>query len=401
MLTRNLYELDEVVAALQLCLCNRWPRALFWAWELFVSEEIDLLQKTLTDSWLSYGAPYDLTVFQDIAKIRLDSEGGSVVSIVCRIMDANKRAGSLGPQGMLNTASKKPRVTKAVRDPKTLKRRAERSAAFVASLSDSESLDRVAAAQFWISLDSACRSYWYSDAFWLLQAAQPILSADAIWSAIQIAGRGSNKIKDFLKDLATNASPNPVDQIRYQAAAIATLCRPTKSHPGLLETLPNPGLPLYMRDWISWTDMVGRRRARIHAIPVEALHKETTRGSISSSYTNIVDIREPVLLVTGGCAWWRRTTKEAGFVVVDEDTIEVPDDEDYEQFYATNFPDDIPDEWSAADQQKSHGRGLAESAPAPPEQPTIREDALDQREWLRGIHVPARKNLNRRGPAKA
>ena len=49
MLTRNLYEIDEVVAALQLCLWKRWPQAMFWAWELFVSEEMDTLKKTLKD----------------------------------------------------------------------------------------------------------------------------------------------------------------------------------------------------------------------------------------------------------------------------------------------------------------------------------------------------------------
>lgn len=32
-------------------------------------------------------------------------------------------------------------------------------------------------------------------------------------------------------------------------------------------------------------------------------------------------------------------------------------DRNKEEFYDTHFPDDIPDEWSAADQQKSHGRG--------------------------------------------
>jgi len=32
-----------------------------------------------------------------------------------------------------------------------------------------------------------------------------------------------------------------------------------------------------------------------------------------------------------------------------------------ETFYATFFPNDIPDEWSLADREKSHGRGLGKS----------------------------------------
>jgi hypothetical protein len=35
----------------------------------------------------------------------------------------------------------------------------------------------------------------------------------------------------------------------------------------------------------------------------------------------------------------------------------VVDDESKETFYETHFPDDIPDEWSLEDQQKSHGIG--------------------------------------------
>ncbi len=53
MLTRNLYELDEVVAALQLCLRTVNQQAYFWAWELYISEEnLHVLQ----ESWLAHSA---------------------------------------------------------------------------------------------------------------------------------------------------------------------------------------------------------------------------------------------------------------------------------------------------------------------------------------------------------
>ena len=383
MLTRNLYEIDEVVAALQLCLWKRWPQAMFWAWELFVSEELFTLKKILKDSWLSYGAPHDLRIFYDVADLK---ESAQVVGLVGRIMEAIKKTGSLSTMSLLETEEKRPNITKSTRDRKALKRRAERSAAFVATLSASETIGRADAAKFWISLDSACRSYWFRDAFWLLQAVQPVLSADAIWSAIQIAGRG--QVRPFLRDLQASASANPVDQILHQAAAISTLCRPSKAYVELLETPTIQALPHWIRDWASWDAIVGRRSARIHAIPTEALHRETTRGALSSTYTNIIDVREPVLLVSGGCTWWRRITTEAGFIQDNDTNVVIPDDEAYEAFYDTNFPDDIPDEWSAADQQKSHGRGLAETAAAPCS-PHIREEAAPS--WSRAIHVPARK----------
>jgi hypothetical protein len=44
--------------------------------------------------------------------------------------------------------------------------------------------------------------------------------------------------------------------------------------------------------------------------------------------------------------------KSAGF------TGEWVSDDAKEAFYSTYFPDDIPDEWSLADQKKSHGAGM-------------------------------------------
>ncbi len=68
----------------------------------------------------------------------------------------------------------------------------------------------------------------------------------------------------------------------------------------------------------------------------------------------------------------------------DSDALAFPDDDVIEAFYAAYFPDDIPDEWSAADQQKSHGRGCAETAPPPPFTP-VREEPLDYDVWAAGI----------------
>jgi hypothetical protein len=133
----------------------------------------------------------------------------------------------------------------------------------------------------------------------------------------------------------------------------------------------------------------GRRQSRLYAISAEALHKDTVRGSISNRYTNIQDIREPILLLMQGCAWWRRMTEAAGFKET-EDTLEMPDDDGYEAFCDEFFPDDIPDEWSAADQQKSHGRGIAETAPEP-ESPWIREEPVNQREWSWGTCTPKKQ----------
>jgi hypothetical protein len=114
------------------------------------------------------------------------------------------------------------------------------------------------------------------------------------------------------------------------------------------------------RAWASWTPLIGTRKARIYEIPTEALTPTTTRGSLSTKYTNIGELRDPVPSLFEGCAWWRARLQEVG-AVQDEETGAVlfPTDDVLETFYANYFPDDIPDEWSREDQLKSHGRGVA------------------------------------------
>ena len=367
MLTKNLYELDEVVAALQLCLRMIWPRAHFWAHELVVSEETDLLHTILRDIWLDYGAPADCRLLTDL-------EGSNTSDNVSRVMAAIQVTGSLSPLKLFNTAVKghRPRVTPASSDPTVLARRAKGSAAFLTA-TESENMDPDHLKSWWISFDSACRCHWFRDAFWLLQAVQPTLSSEGIWAGIMLVARGLTK--EFIRDLKESG----LDQPRAQAAAVATLCYPS-TKPVLVPRVPYKSA--------GWSSLSGRK-ARLYAIPIEALHSQTTRGLLPTKYTNIQDIREPIFLLPQGCAYWRRITAAAGFREVDEG-IEVPEDEAYETFYDRHFPDDIPDEWSAADQQKSHGRGLQGKETIDPPAYTVREEISDNM-WAWGIHVPAKK----------
>ena len=369
MLSKNLYEIDEVVAALQLCLRMFWPLAHFWAHELVISEETVLLRTILRDTWLDYGAPADLVLFTD-----LRDPNCKFADLVSRVMAAIQTTGSLAPISLFNKAMSghRPRVTPATSDLKTLARRAKGAAAFLKA-TESENMDPDHLKSWWISFDSACRCHWFRDAFWLLQAVQANLSSDGIWMGIMLAARGLPAIKEFIGDLKVEGS------IRSQAAAVATLCYTTSVLQTTSSTRP--------ADWSEWSRLSGRA-ARLYSIPLEALHSQTTRGSMSTKYTNIQDIREPILLLPEGCTYWRRVTSEAGFHMVD-DCIEVPEDEPYEAFYDRHFPDDIPDEWSAADQQKSHGRGLHEKA-AELLSYLIR-DQISDNEWAWGIHVPVKK----------
>ena len=389
MLSRNLYEIDEVKSALQVCLRKQSWRALFWLWELVVSEEIEEAKSVLRDTWLMWGAPYDIALLQDIDAADLsntEESGIQSIALIRRIMEACGKTGDLSAVRYLNeqeTATDRKGWTTQAPSPAAAKRRRVRSARFAASL-DAEDITEKDAILFWIGMDSAIRRGMRRDAFWFLQAAQPVLSTNAIWSALKIAARGPNA-GTTIQSLETHASRNHTSQILHQAAAILFLCVRV-SNRDQLNTPTFPANRILLGDWRKWSSQTNMRAARVHAIPPEALNTGTTRGQISTKYTNIADIREPIPLLLEGCAWWRRIVADMGIREEEDGTMVFPSDDRMEQLTDTYFPDDIPDEWSTADQQKSHGRGVAESAPIEPSV-WIRTVKLDDRSWKTGCFL--------------
>jgi len=94
----------------------------------------------------------------------------------------------------------------------------------------------------------------------------------------------------------------------------------------------------------------GRKASRIYSIPAYALYG-TARGRMSWSQENTVELNH-VEKYMRGCPFWDEVIgnyKRNG-AWVSEDAEEA--------FYEEYFPDDIPDEWTKADKERSHGKGL-------------------------------------------
>ena len=379
-LTRHLYELDEVVSALQICLRNGWPRSPFWIWELVQSSEEALALRELRSAWLRLGGGHD-----PACMTTSPTTGDDWVRLTLRIDSAIRAAGSLNAEALLTAAaaqsSRQFATPRPVNQAAAVRRRS-RSAAFVASLDPAEEIDRDEAANWWISLDAACRQGARRDSIWLLQAGLPLMSANAIWSALQIAGRGGTgpAIAALQKAVAVDA--HPVTQALAQANAILLLCeRGAEARAAILAPVQGP-VGFALRSWAEWDSKVGRRAARIHPIPKDALHAGTTRGALPKKYTNIEDVRDPVVLLPESCAYWRAACATVG-ITEDAETggVIFPDDDVLEAFVDKHFPDDIPDEWSRADQEKSHGRGCADVAAAVGPSVVLREEALGRLTW--------------------
>ena len=380
-LTRHLYEMDEVVAALQLCLRGYHgytTRALFWTWELVVSDETGTAESTIKNTWLAYGGGIDPTLMA-----LKPTEPKHWVSLVLRANEAIHRAQDMTVARFMKlTAGQEEKPAPA---PNSQNRNPP--AAFLTAMAG-EALDLADGTAWWTALDRAIRTGRRTEAFWLLQAAQPTLSADTVWNALH-SMITTPDLQPIIPQVQANIDAfDPVQQAAAQGTAILLLCASPVERALMLYPVDPMSDYGYCKDWATWTDSVGRRAARKYPIPVEALHTGTTRGALEYKYTNIMDVREPIPALGEACMFWRKALLLFGIEVDEEDnTIAFPDDDVIERFYAAYFPDDIPDEWSKSDQEKSHGRGVQKPAvhPAPP--PSIREEPLDYEAWVAALTV--------------
>lgn len=360
-LTRHLYESDEVIAALQLSLrLGDKTAALFWAYELVVSDEMPIALQTLHGTWLRWGAPHDHYI------LTLEFSP----ALVYRVAAACAAAATAPPIDLLNagaSAAAPPPgnalgVTKRQQEARHL-----RAGAFAKSVDTTGEIDVVTAKQWWLSLEEAVHTSSPAAAMWFLQWAQPVLCADTIWLAIASM---TTDHRPVVAGFRTIASAHPTCQLLHQAAAVLFLARYAQETPPpviVAEAEANA-------QWAAWSANTGRRAGRTLAIPAAALHAGTTRGQLSAAYTNIDDCRNPQTLLPIACRFWRAVVSQAGMTVnPDREDVEFPNDDALEAFYATYFPDDTPDEWSLADQQKSHGHGCAEIAPADPSTVYVRD----------------------------
>ena len=110
---------------------------------------------------------------------------------------------------------------------------------------------------------------------------------------------------------------------------------------------------------------VGRRDRRVYQIPNLCLYGITVRGRSKWSQNNFIQLHNIEKYLVG-CPFWDDVLTEYADVD-DNGEIQWHSDDKMEEFYEKYFPDDIPDEWSKKDQQKSHGNGVL----GPNDKPTI------------------------------
>lgn len=143
-----------------------------------------------------------------------------------------------------------------------------------------------------------------------------------------------NQIMTFKHGRTIDLSRLPCEPRLQAALATAIVCQRS------LKLGVHPiQMPLEVHNaMVSWGPLCARKR-RLFAPPIDSLSHLTARGSMDPYTSTEDELMDPPAL-EAACGFSYRSDAEK------------------EALYDARFPDDIPDEWSATDRAKSHGRGV-------------------------------------------
>jgi hypothetical protein len=106
-----------------------------------------------------------------------------------------------------------------------------------------------------------------------------------------------------------------------------------------------------------WKGLQSRRKRRQYTILFPLLYGETSKSSVSKKETTLYRLYSIEKSMCSEEGFWKNVLEFSDF---DIESGKWTRNDSLELFYEKYFPDDIPDEWSLVDQEKSHGKGLGE-----------------------------------------
>ena len=306
-LTRNLYREDEVIAALRFNLVQgRIAAALYWVQEGIESDMDVRIFQTLLSVWLNCVGVQNIPWLGWLVDaLRGDLEETTIISLTTELAKSVKDCSvfALLAIGLDRPTVEPDHVGNGVPIPAALAGRALLEQTFAKALVQGK-------AELAFSLAAPL---WSSGA-----------ADETLWEIQPLAV--FNKIQDALEPIWSDEFVWP-----FRALAILMAC----SKRDFMGT-PLPSAPKEcLEAWTSRKEQPMRKR-RALAVPPECLYWGTKRGSLPVKKSVETDIMGNLRHMLGASPFWA-------------DKMEDLD------LYLTS---DIPDEWSSADRQKSHGRGI-------------------------------------------
>lgn len=332
MLSRHLYEIDEVVAALMWsCKQRRLMEAAFWCQELIDTDMIEEIYRALYTFWIWQIGIARLDLFIELYILFHREEETSAKDIHQMVIR------------MANT--------------KAHERDSSIFILLILGLNDKEPIDRtgeVSSLEYFFVSNSVddhekafLRACYQGKArlAWFLSI--PLWQKDnlRVWKLLHLCIQQKHptipSLINFLQEDECGLS------WEVKACAISIACLPTTYK---YKTFPSTLISKEIEEALEqWQSLAGRRKRRQYAIPHDCLYFITSRGLLSNKKRNFRKVYCGSCEDLRGSTYWDTLLNE--FQPWNSD-------EQKELFWDTFFPDDIPDEWSLEDQMKSHGYGV-------------------------------------------
>ncbi len=348
-LSRHLFRLDEVAAALRYSVVERRiEEGMYWTLELIDSSEYKLLFDTLLEVWLSAVGCARLGFLFEFANLAAALTEPSV--------ELNN--------SLLVLSYNLLRVPKEYRDGSVL-------AIAIIGLEDfrtagnNMSLDEQMAA---LSINEASSIAFLKSK--LYSGANPLIAIKA-WldtksfnnlPVVNPNRRAAQAICRSLKQYKNNSGWYYI----WVSLEILILCMKDEQYNQAITAINMVPIGAGTQESLkAWVGLTGRRKRRCYAIPKLSLKWCTERGRSTYEPMNLEEIREPWKAM-GRSTYWSQKAAEFGCEILgNEISPSASSDEAWEGFTEFAFPDDIPDEWSLEDQMKSHGEGFIAPGFAP------------------------------------
>ena len=151
---------------------------------------------------------------------------------------------------------------------------------------------------------------------------------------------------------------DPFEEIEgfvWESRALAVLQRGKPTLPrGTTE------IPAYLQKEIQgWKELEGRRARRVYSIRTDPILFGTRRSLTADSVCLVPELHDLETALRGSTYWELVAEDMGGWSKIQKK------DATREAFYELYFPDDIPDEWSRAEKEKSHRWGLLANTSTP------------------------------------
>lgn len=334
MYTRHFYRMDEVKAALQYSIHKKnMNESIFWAKELFDSEEFEHITEVLFLSWFYSIGTGNIEILHKILHTNVQNEDEllQLVYAMTYLKDS-MRSCTLPVMFVCGLGN----VEKGTHNiyfemPALLKQENTKVDTFIRTTLLGKYIH---AWKQYINLETRD--------FELLKNISIV----------------KHKNADIVELIESLNSLECVPKIYIECAIICILC----THKSVLQEAK--GSIRSMDDEVKqkitiYSLMIGRKKRRVFEIPKMCLYGKTKRGGMTFEESNIHELYDPEYIIENS---------KVNDTIVDlygsyEDLVE--DAGQLEKFYDWYFPDDIPDEWGLDDKKKSHGFGVNQKMDKP------------------------------------